>query len=275
MIVRIISAAVALPLLLFFVIMGGVWLKVAVCVLSAIGILELCKAVSGKIKPIHFFAVITEIVYAFFMDSFINKNVNTDILLIYIMLYTLLILSYMVIFHKRTSVADVCVSVFSFMYVGLTLSCIYMLRVKYYVLVWMPFICAFGSDTGAYFSGRAFGKHKLAPKLSPKKTVEGATGGVISAGVLSVLFCIISGKFKPLTAMIPFFFAVGAIGSVFAQLGDLAASTVKRKVNIKDYGNIMPGHGGVLDRFDSVIFTAPIIFMVLKILEGSGIVGEL
>ena len=131
---------------------------------------------------------------------------------------------------------------------------------------------AWGGDTCAYFAGRAFGKHKLAPVVSPNKTVEGAIGGVIGSVVIGLLATIIysalSGRFASLTVAVTarhyiIIAAMGAVASVLGILGDLFASAVKRQVGIKDYGTIFPGHGGILDRFDSVMFIAPFVTMVI------------
>lgn len=129
------------------------------------------------------------------------------------------------------------------------------------ILVWLIVFSAFGSDVMAYFTGMAIGKHKLCPKISPKKTVEGAIGGVLG----SILIC---GAFGYYFAN-PYFLhclAIGAIGAVISQCGDLTASVFKRKMGIKDYGNLIPGHGGVLDRFDSVLFTAPGVYYYIHLL---------
>ena len=249
----------ALPLLFFFLIMGGVWLRCAVCIISCIGIFEFERAVSGKFKPIHLWGLLTEVLYIAFMD-----RINSDVIMFYMMISIMLLLSAIVIMHKSTQIKDAMASVFGFLYVGLLLGNVFAIRNESLYMIWLPFICAFGSDTGAYFTGRTFGKHKLTPVLSPKKTVEGAIGGVLSAAILSTLFCVLSFHFKPVVPSALIFFAIGAFGSVLAQLGDLAASSVKRTTGIKDYGNIMPGHGGVLDRFDSVLFTLPYIYMIIK-----------
>jgi len=125
----------------------------------------------------------------------------------------------------------------------------------YSILVWLIFLSAFGTDVMAYFSGYLFGKHKLCPSISPKKTVEGAIGGTIG----SIIICGVFGYF----AANEFFIhclIIGALGSIISQFGDLTASVFKRKMGIKDYGNWIPGHGGVLDRVDSVLFTAPLVY---------------
>lgn len=134
---------------------------------------------------------------------------------------------------------------------------------------------AWGGDTCAYFAGRAFGKHKLAPVVSPNKTVEGAIGGVLgSMGVgllLTVVYGVLSGKVQALSVEINLrhyliIAAMGAIASVLGILGDLFASAVKRQAGIKDYGTIFPGHGGILDRFDSVMFIAPFVSIAVRYL---------
>lgn len=122
-------------------------------------------------------------------------------------------------------------------------------------MVWTVILAAFGTDIFAYFSGYLFGKHKLCPKISPKKTVEGAIGGVLGSVILCSLF-----GFLVFGESIIHFIVIGFFGSIIAQAGDLTASIFKRKMGIKDYGNLIPGHGGVLDRFDSVLFTAPFVY---------------
>ncbi|MDR2770448.1 MAG: phosphatidate cytidylyltransferase [Clostridiales Family XIII bacterium] len=122
-------------------------------------------------------------------------------------------------------------------------------------MVWLIFLAAFGTDILAFFTGRVFGRHKLCPGISPKKTTEGAVGGFIG----SVLFCGAFG-YLFLPALLVHCLILGAIGGVVSQLGDLTASVFKRNLGIKDFGDLIPGHGGILDRFDSVLFTAPVIY---------------
>ena len=130
---------------------------------------------------------------------------------------------------------------------------------------------AWGGDVMAYFSGYLFGKHKLAPKLSPKKTIEGAVGGIAGSVVISMLMMFVYSKLTHISGLGVLvstdnnYFAlaiIAAIGSCLGIIGDLFASAVKRQSGIKDYGNIMPGHGGVMDRFDSFLFVAPVIFIM-------------
>ena len=132
---------------------------------------------------------------------------------------------------------------------------------KFVILI--PFVLAFISDSGAYFAGRFLGKHKLAPVISPKKTIEGAIGGILGAMLGMVIYCLIlktafSFQVDYLAAIV-----YGLLGSVAGVFGDLCFSTVKRQTGIKDYGNLIPGHGGILDRFDSTIIIAPLVEILM------------
>jgi len=127
------------------------------------------------------------------------------------------------------------------------------------VLFLLPFIGAWVSDTFAYFTGRLLGKHKLIPEVSPKKTVEGAVGGVVFTAIAYVVFGLILREGN-MSVNIVLLAVIGVLVSVLSQIGDLIASVVKRHYGIKDYGKLFPGHGGVMDRFDSVIATAPVLY---------------
>ena len=136
-------------------------------------------------------------------------------------------------------------------------------------MVFVALIAAFLTDTGAYFTGYFFGKHKLIPEISPKKTVEGAIGGVAICVISMLVYAWIL-TFFGIKANLLNIVIIGVIASVISQFGDLSASMIKRGLGIKDYGDIMPGHGGVLDRIDSLLFTAPAIYylnMILPLLE--------
>jgi phosphatidate cytidylyltransferase len=131
----------------------------------------------------------------------------------------------------------------------------------------MIFIGAWSTDTFAYFTGRLFGKHKLIPDISPKKTVEGSIGGIIFCAIAFVLYGFIIASINKFSAEPNYIIlsCVGIVTAIIAQLGDLSASALKRNYNIKDYGAIFPGHGGVLDRFDSVMAVAPFIMLICTI----------
>ena len=138
------------------------------------------------------------------------------------------------------------------------------------VLVWLVILIAFGSDSFAYFTGVTLGRHKLAPILSPKKTIEGAIGGILG----SMLICLGYGLFLEwrgyftLPAMAYASLALlGILGSLFSQIGDLVGSAIKRETGIKDFGRLIPGHGGILDRLDSILFVAPFVYYFMLLLH--------
>lgn len=162
---------------------------------------------------------------------------------------------------------------FSFFYGPVCLSFIYLTRelgrnmegsgrpVGFYI-VWLIFLSSWGCDTCAYCVGMLFGKHKMSPHLSPKKSVEGAVGGVLGAAALGALYGFIVDNMLEDERVILIFALLCGVGALISMVGDLAASAIKRNADIKDYGRLIPGHGGVMDRFDSVIFTAPVIYFM-------------
>ena len=152
---------------------------------------------------------------------------------------------------------------FTLFYVAVMISYIYQTRMleSGAWLVWLIFICSWGCDTCAYIVGMLFGKHKMAPVLSPKKSIEGAIGGIAGAALLGYVYGMF---FAAAPAVIA---ALCAVGAVVSQVGDLAASAIKRNHDIKDYGHLIPGHGGILDRFDSVLFVLPFIEIILNLVR--------
>jgi len=126
--------------------------------------------------------------------------------------------------------------------------------------VWIVLMSAFGTDIFAYLTGKALGKRKLCPSISPKKTVAGSIGGVLGSVLLCGLFSLFFMPQEFWTCIV-----IGVAGGIFSQFGDLAASVMKRKIGIKDWGTLIPGHGGVLDRIDSILFVAPLVYFILMI----------
>ena len=182
----------------------------------------------------------------------------------------MLIAVYVFTFPKY-EISSIAIAYFALFYVTVMLSCIYRIRMLSdgaYMVV-LVFLSAWGNDTLAYCAGRLFGKHKMSPILSPKKTIEGAVGGVIGAGLLGCLYGVIAKNFLSVNYnLIVVFGIVCAVGGLISIIGDLGASAIKRNYEIKDYSHLIPGHGGILDRFDSIIFTAPIIYYMLVMVVG-------
>ncbi|MEA4972580.1 hypothetical protein SDC9_89908 [bioreactor metagenome] len=261
---RVISALVALPLLIIFVVLGGLPLKIAVTVIAIIGLYELFKAFCGFIKPVHYIGYGAAIIYMIFIEKIIY---TASLFNVFAALFLVVILIYVVFTHESANTMDAVVTFFGFFYVCFLVSHVYLTRqfIHGNIFVWLIFMSSFGCDVGAYFTGITFGKHKLVPELSPKKTVEGAIGGVVVAVGICVIYGVVIEMMNELAGVdtVLLCFLTGLIGSIISQIGDLAASAMKRYTGIKDFGKIMPGHGGVLDRFDSVLLTAPTVYYIM------------
>lgn len=196
-----------------------------------------------------------------------------DAILALIVAFILVILAIYVFTYPKYSIRQVMAIIFIVVYCPLMISFIYRIRVEDgntvygMIIAFLVIITASGSDMSAYFVGVNLGKHKLAPLLSPKKSVEGAIGGVFGAALLNTVFALALCAFDVLELRYIWIFAlIGAVGSIISQIGDLAASAIKRSFDIKDYGNIIPGHGGAMDRLDSILVVAPIIYLMIGLL---------
>ena len=173
-----------------------------------------------------------------------------------------LIMCVYVFYYPKYRAEQIMAALFGVIYVAVMLSYIFKTRNLEggAWLVGLIFLSSWGSDTCAYCVGMLIGKHKMAPVLSPKKSVEGGIGGIVGAALIGTLYALAINHWGGAGVSTVEFAIIGAVGGAISQIGDLAASAIKRQYNIKDYGTLIPGHGGILDRFDSVIFTAPIIY---------------
>lgn len=267
---RLISGIVIVILALGFTIVGGYPLALVLCVVSTIGLFEFYRATGvyqpeHKINALEVVGVLGMLAYYVLMMSPVAEQY---LLLTMITILIMLMFVYVFSFPKHTA-GEVMAAFFGIVYVPVMLSFIYLTRALPHgnYVVWLIFISSWINDTCAYCTGMLIGKHKLAPKLSPKKSVEGSVGGVIGAAIVAGLFAyfVVEGAVEN-QVVTWIFVVIGAVGAVVAQIGDLAASAIKRNYDLKDYGRIIPGHGGILDRFDSVIFTAPMIYFLAVIM---------
>ena len=198
---------------------------------------------------------------------------ESDAILALIVAFILIILAIYVITYPKYDIRQVMSVIFITVYAPLMISFMYRTRVdnggtvEDMIMTFLIIITASGSDMSAYFVGVNLGKHKLAPVLSPKKSVEGAIGGVLGAALLNTVFALALCAFDLFALKYIWIFAlIGAIGSIISQIGDLAASAIKRSFDIKDFGNVIPGHGGAMDRLDSILVVAPIIYLMIRLL---------
>ena len=203
----------------------------------------------------------------YYLVLYFSKN-STLLLMCIVGLFMAEMLAYVLAFPKYNA-EQVTAAIFSFLYAPVMLSFVYLTRACTHgiYMVWMILISSWGCDTCAYAIGMLIGKKKVFPLLSPKKSLEGCIGGVLGAALLGWLYghflvesVLLDGSVSWLIALIC------ALGAVMSILGDLAASAIKRNHDIKDYGNLIPGHGGIMDRFDSMIVTAPMIYFLMILL---------
>ena len=278
------SALIMAPLLII-VFLGGYFLLIGVFALCFLAIREYCDAFGTK-KPVWWVMIaslcILTISYAVYLiiDTLNLTTVNlSDISTMHVILlpwiFVSLFLCFLSMFAlEKRDLFQGMATITGIFYINFLAFHIVLIDNVYTIpisvgifklsglnsYVWIVILAAFGTDIFAYLAGRAFGKHKLCPSISPKKTIEGSIGGIIGSVVLCGLFgwLFIPDRFVD-------FIIIGILGSVVAQLGDLTASVMKRKLDIKDWGTLIPGHGGVLDRVDSILFTAPFVYYYLLI----------
>ncbi|MDD6570776.1 MAG: phosphatidate cytidylyltransferase [Thermoflexaceae bacterium] len=181
----------------------------------------------------------------------------------------ILLMAVYVIGFPRYDTNQIMAAYFGFVYIGVMLSYVFRIRAMEdgLILIWLVFICSWINDTCAYLVGILIGKHKMTPKLSPKKTYEGAVGGIAGTALIAALYGFIFKNQMETIVNPPVACAIAcSLGAILSIFGDLAASAIKRNHDVKDYGKLIPGHGGILDRFDSMIFTAPVIYWVVEML---------
>lgn len=255
---RILSSIILLPLLAV-IFLGGRVLLIACFIIGLMGVREFYHGFEKMdIKPSYLIANVS-ILGLYAINLFASGKDQ------YYMLwfFAVILLSLLYLFKiQERQLADAMATITGIFYVVFFSFHVTLVEqiTEYQALVWLIILTAFSTDIMAYFTGYAFGKHRLCPSISPKKTIEGAIGGLLGSVIASSLF----GYF-----IVPALFihcvVIGILGGVISQLGDLTASIFKRKMGIKDYGNLIPGHGGILDRFDSVLFTAPMVYYYITL----------
>lgn len=256
---RIISGLLMAPLLIIIV-LGGWLLWAAALAIGLVACNEFFKGFEAYgTKPSA--AIGYTAITALFLTALAPEDIRTTVLIP--LWFFLVVVSCMVYGFKvnERKLEDMTSTALGIMYTGFLPFHIVLIDFSGYgAIIWLVFLAAFGTDIMAYFVGVTMGKHRLCPNLSPKKSIEGAIGGTLG----SVILCAIFAYFVDPSHMV-LCIAIGFFGSIVAQLGDLSASAFKRQMGIKDYGKLIPGHGGILDRFDSVFFTGPMVYYVTLI----------
>ena len=257
---RLLSGILLVIIALATIISGDYVLFFTLLAVSLIGMRELYRAMKVQDEKINLLAAAGYLGAVLYYLAVLLDFERYGVLAI---IFGLVLLMFVYVFTYPTYEAgQVMPALFGIVYVAVMLSFIYLTRElpggKFHV--WLIFLCSWGCDTCAYCVGMLIGKHKMAPVLSPKKSVEGGIGGIVGAALIGILYALAVNYWGNAGEDVLRYAIIGAAGGAISQIGDLAASAIKRYHNIKDYGKLIPGHGGILDRFDSVIFTAPIIY---------------
>ena len=253
----IVLMAIAIAVLVY----GSYLLFWVVTAISIIGLFELYRSVKmEKTLPALIGYISSVVIDILILDDYYSS------LFIWLITTLIFLLACYVIAYPRYHFNQINMLIFGLLYVTVMLSFVFKVRyVENGILyVWLIFIGAWGSDTCAYCVGKLCGRHKLPSELSPNKTIEGCIGGILGAALLGFLFAL---AFFADTGYWWKFALIGGVSSILSQIGDLAASAIKRNHDMKDYGKLIPGHGGILDRFDSIIFIAPIVYYLVVFLK--------
>lgn len=263
---RVIAAAVLLPLLLLVVLAAP---KILTAILfgamACIGVYELLwgTGLVKSVRPLVYCAVMAFVVSLWSYFKWDAVWVGAGVLLLFVLLFVESMATQMRLQFDKIAVCMAAGLLVPYLFTSLV-------RIhgmddgRFFILI--PFVMAFLSDTGAYFAGCAFGKHKLAPTISPKKTIEGVVGGVVGAVVGMIIYGVVLDVFFDFEISYLATVIYGVLGSLGAVFGDLSFSVIKRQTGIKDYGNLIPGHGGILDRFDSMMVVGPLAEILLILL---------
>ena len=291
---RLLSGIVLVILAVCFILAGGPVLAAILCVISVIAYRELGRALGfgagerGRKALVYTGTALTVLYYIWiyfsavmaypapvsavtaaqsYIGSYLYRALAFGMAAAFIVFLFVYVFRFPA-YHGR----EVTAACFSFLYAPVMLSFLFLIREGFFAgnyLVWFVFLCSWGSDTCAYAVGVLIGRHKMTPRLSPKKSIEGAVGGIVGAALLCALYVYLVERYAAASGfgISPAAAAVlGALGAMVSMVGDLAASAFKRDYGIKDYGRLIPGHGGIMDRFDSVIMTAPLIYIGLSLL---------
>ncbi len=267
MLTRIIVAVIGLPLFLAVIFFAPVWVYgIVVGVIAGLSAWELLRAVGGVNKRMH----IVSSLFALSMpilSTIYDAGAVFTVMVFLLFAAMLCELMHSVSHEKGLKLETVALCILAGAVMPLMLTSLVKLAQREHGVVYalLPFVAAFLSDSGAYFVGIFFGKHKLCPRLSPKKTIEGAAGGLATTIAAMLIFGLVL-KAIGYEVNFPIMAVYGLFGSAACQLGDLSFSAIKRLYGVKDYGNLLPGHGGMLDRFDSMIFCGPVVLFIVSLL---------
>lgn len=270
---RTITGVIALPVLAIILIFSNtIIMDIFTAIIACISMYEYfhCFKATNKANPSQYLGYIYCILIAF--THFVDERLLTSNLIAIIPVSLVVLFAELVLSKGKKTVTDIAVTMLGICYIPLMLIYLSLVRdmeldhgLNGKILIWFVLIASWGSDIFAYFIGRHFGKHKLTA-VSPNKTVEGAVAGVVGAILLGILFAILCNTIWGVGINYLLIGCIMAVLSIVGQIGDLAASSIKRYCEIKDFSELIPGHGGMLDRIDSIIFVLPFAYILFSIL---------
>ncbi len=269
---RIISGIIMVIIAITILSLGKLTLGISMAVISMIAVYEGSKAIGVfKNDKMLFalnllFSLSVNLIYILNTLKVCNLNFEETLMPVSV-LFIIVCLVYGVTNYGKTDFSVITENIFFIFYIVVFFSYIVLIRASRggEVLIWLVLLSPWATDTLAYFSGVFFGNRKLIEKVSPKKTIEGSIGGTVGCVAVAYIYGVIVSKlgyFPKFSNLLIF----AAVSSVVSQFGDLAASCIKREHGVKDYGSLIPGHGGILDRFDSVLFVAPLMYYFMQYL---------
>lgn len=263
---RIISGVILFPLVAIILIWGNKYLvDIVISIIAILSLHEFYNAFKGKANPIRIIGYIAAASIALIHIVPIEwalKLIGTLIPISILILFLVVIFS-----NLKINIIDIAVTFFGICYIAIFLMFIPIIRENMQngkILLWYVILAGWGTDVFAYFVGKYFGTHKFS-KISPNKTIEGCIGGTIGATILIIIYTMICDNIWGLNINYLLIAGIAILLSIIGQIGDLAASSIKRYVGIKDFSHLIPGHGGMLDRIDSLIFIAPFAYILLQL----------
>ena len=266
---RFLSGVILFPIVaLIFIFANDIELDILLAIVSVMCVYEYanCYKTGNKAHPSKWYLYLISLLII--VTSFLPGEALKEILITILPISILILTAEMVFSKGRKNINDVTVTIFGIVYIPLMLIFFSIIRSKFElgkVLIWYIFISAWGSDIFAYLVGSRIGKHKFT-KISPNKSIEGCVAGVVGAVVIAIIYTIAINSIMHTNISVLIASIIVIILSIIGQTGDLAASSIKRYCGIKDFSEVIPGHGGLLDRIDSVILILPFAYILLGIL---------
>lgn len=263
---RLLSGTILFPIFAIIIIFGNKYIvDIFISIIALLSLHEFYKAFKGKANPVSWVGYIAAILLAFI--HIIPSNMTLTIIGAIIPASIMVLFAVIILSDMKINIVDVAVTFFGICYIVIFLMFAPIIRDNLEngkILIWYVFFASWGTDIFAYVIGRRFGKHKFTD-ISPNKSIEGCIAGVIGAMLMTLIYTIICNQAFHLEISYLYIAVMTIILSAASQIGDLAASSIKRYCGIKDYSNLIPGHGGMLDRIDSVIFVLPFAYFLLTL----------